>query len=95
MEPDPKHYRLVQDQADERVTLFETEKLADMQVFLTRFLAHRMVAAERQIAASNRNRLKANGTYSHLDLVLVWLAGLGFGILTVIAWAISAGKLGF
>ncbi len=95
MEPDPKHYRLVQDQADERVTLFETDQLSDMRSFLTRFLAHRMVAEERQIAAITKNRLKANVSYSHVDLILVWLAGVGLGILAVVGWALSTGKLGF
>jgi hypothetical protein len=95
MEPDPKNYRLVQDQNDGRINLFETDRLGEMQSFLTRFLAHRMVEQERQTAASRMARWSQGGSYSHLDLVLVWLAGLGFGVLAVVAWAIWAGKPGF
>ncbi len=95
MEPDPKHYRLVQDQPEGRVTLFETERLSEMQAYLKRFLAHRLVEQERQIAAQGRSRFAAGGNYSHGDLIFVWLAGLGVGILAVFGWAIRAGRLGF
>jgi hypothetical protein len=95
MEPDPKHYRLVLDQSDGRTTLFETDRLGEMQAFLTRFLAHRLIDRERERAATSATWFGAGGTYGHGDLVLVWLAGLGFGILAVLAWAIWAGRLGF
>lgn len=95
MEPDPKHYRLVQDQSEGRVTLFETDRLAEMQTYLTRFLAHRLVEQERHLATRGPSRFAAGGSYSHGDLVLVWLAGLGFGILAVLGWAIWSGKPGF
>ena len=95
MEPDPKHYRLVQDQAEGRVILFETESLSDMKAYLVKFLAHRLVEQERAKVKTRLAGLWRGGTYSHLDLALVWLAGLGVGILAVVGWAIGTGRLGF
>ncbi len=95
MEPDPKSYRLVQDQSEGRVTLFETDRLSEMKAYLTRFLAHRLVEQERNFATQRGSRFAAGGCYTHGDLILVWLAGLGFGVLAVLGWAIGFGKLGF
>ena len=95
MEPDPKQYRLVQDQAEGRVIVFETDKLSDMKDYLIRFVAHRLVEKERNKAKESLARLWTGGRYSHLDLALVWLAGLSFGVLAVIGWAIGTGRLGF
>ncbi len=94
MEPDPKHYRLVQEQSSGRNILFETDKLGEMQAYLMRFLAHRLVEQERQKAGYSQAAKPANGRYNSLDLILVWLAGLGVGILAVIGWAIHAGRFG-
>ena len=92
MEPDPKHYRLVQDLTDTREIVFETEDLAEMQTYLTRFLAHRLVAEEREKAMRRRAKLAASGSYGQWDMILIWLAGLGFGILVAIGWAFVARK---
>lgn len=92
MEPDPKHYRLVQDLADTREIVFETENLVEMQTYLTRFLAHRLVAEEREKARQRRTKLTASGKYGHWDMVMVWIAGLGVGILAAIGWGLTAGR---
>jgi hypothetical protein len=94
MEPDPKHYRLVQDRDNGRVTLFETESLDDMKLFLTRFLAHRMIEQEREKASARAAARAARNKYASIDLILVWLAGLGLGILAAIGWVIGFGKSG-
>ena len=94
MEPDPKHYRLVQEQTSGRVVVFETDSFAEMQSYLTRYLAHRMVEQARQkLAAPNSDSAKSDH-YTAIDLFLVWAAGLGLGVLAVIGWAIWAGRLG-
>ena len=92
MEPDPKHYRLVQDLPEGRETLFETESLNEMKSYLTRFLAHRLIEEARLKAKRRLARLGSGGSYSHADMVLIWLAGLGFGILAAIGWTFMARK---
>lgn len=95
MEPDPRTYRLVQDHDGARDTVFETSKLEQMAEFTTRYLAHRMVAHDRT-ATRNAGAVggKADG-YSLAALVYVWVTGCAFGVLGLLAIAISLGKLHF
>lgn len=94
MEPDPKTYRLIQEQNSGRAILFESDRLDEMQNTLTRFLAHRMVEQERQKARHDSVMTAWPRRYNNLDLALVWMAGVGVGILGVIGWAIITRRLG-
>jgi hypothetical protein len=49
MEPDYRTYRLQQDNQGGREALFETTDRAEMVNYLKTYLAHRMIARERQI----------------------------------------------
>jgi hypothetical protein len=94
MEPDPKTYRLVQQREGRRDVLFETRDMSQMGDFVIRFLAHRLVAQERlsrtpQVAAQTGRR------YGLFEMVYVWITGILFGALSLIAWALATGHLKF
>jgi hypothetical protein len=95
MEPDPRTYRLVQDRDGQRETLFETTDINQMVPFVTRYLAHRMVAHEKAAAGISAGLSgKVNG-YSLGALVYVWLTGCAFGVLALLVAAMLLGKLHF
>jgi hypothetical protein len=87
MEPDPRIYRAVQDTAGGRETLFETAALAEMTEFLKQFMAHRIIARERQIAATGPIAEVVPG-FSTGAVLLAWLAGFALGALSLLCIAI-------
>ena len=94
MWPDPKTYALTQHRDGHRETLFETRDLQEMQRFALGYLAHRMVAKER-MAAGLRERRVGGPRYSLSEMIYVWLTGLLFGVLGLVAWALATGHLKF
>ncbi len=95
MEPNPKTYRLVQDKDSTRETLFETSDLDDMSNYVLRYLAHRLIAHDKQVGGLRTNDRPVEGPqiYGFWDLLYVWFTGLLFGILALVAWALSTGRL--
>jgi hypothetical protein len=95
MEPDPRTYRLVQDRDAQRETLFETSDFNQMVAFVTRYLAHRMVAHDKAVAGISTTEPSKMGDYSLGALIYVWATGCAFGVLGLLVLAILLGKLHF
>lgn len=95
MEPDPRTYRLVQDQDNRRETLFETDDLKAMSGFIVKYLAHRIVAHEKLVRGVSPMPEKFQKTYSAVDLIYVWITGAAVGILGLMIVGMLLGKLSF
>lgn len=93
MEPDYRTYRLVQDNQAGRDILHETADRGEMVERLKQYMAHRIIARERQMAATPPVAI-AHG-FSAGALVLAWLAGFVLGILALLISAILLGILKF
>ncbi len=94
MEPNPKTYRLLQTRDAGRVTLFETTDAEQMKNYVLRYLAHRMVAAERVIAAESATYAHGEARrYTLGEVVYIWITGAVFGVLGLIAVALATGLL--
>lgn len=94
MEPDYRTYRLQQDNQGGREALFETADRAEMKSYLKSYLAHRMIARERQIVRAAPVS-QPSARYTTGAVVYAWFNGLILGILALIVAAISLGKLKF
>lgn len=95
MEPDPRTYRLVEDQDNRRETLFETDNLSAMAAYVVKYLAHRIVAHEKLARGFSPMAGQAQNSYSMVDLVYVWITGAAFGVLGLMIVAMLLGKLSF
>lgn len=93
MEPDPKTYRLVQSRERAEGVLFETADAAEMKRYAIRYMAHRLIERERRQVSTGIVSETARGRYSFGDLVYVWVSGLAFGILALVAYAVLQGAL--
>ena len=94
MEPDYRTYRLLQDNQGGREALFESADRAEMLNYLKTYLAHRMIARERQIVmAAPVSQPVAR--YSTGAIIYAWFNGLVLGLLTLLLVAILLGKLKF
>jgi hypothetical protein len=82
MAPDPRSYRLAQDLPLGREVLLDTIERAEMVEKIKEYMAHRLVARERQIAAATKPRLQPD-RYSSSALLLTWMAGFAAGALAV------------
>ena len=94
MEPDYRTYRLQQDNQAGREVLFETSDRAEMLNYLKTYLAHRMIARERQIVMAAPVSQPA-ARYSTGAIIYAWFNGLILGFLALLLAAISLGKLKF
>lgn len=94
MEPDYRTYRLQQDNQAGRETLFESADRLEMVNYLKSYLAHRIVARERQIVRSAPASKPITG-YSTGAVIYAWFNGLILGLLALLLAAISLGKLRF
>jgi hypothetical protein len=56
------------------------------------YMAHRLVARERQLVSSAPPRLEGEG-YSTGALILAWLSGLAVGVLGLLILAVLTGRL--
>jgi hypothetical protein len=83
MEPDHRTYRFLQDRQDRREILFESPDREQVAAAIRRHMAHRLVARERQ--AASLPPAMAHAGYSAASLILVWILGLVFGALAVLA----------
>jgi hypothetical protein len=92
MDPNPRTYKLFQDTQDGRETLFETENRAEMAEKIKTYMAHRLVARERQMAAQTPIRGDTQG-FSTAALILAWLSGLVIGALGLFAAAMLVTRL--
>ena len=94
--PDTRNFRLEQERDTIREVLYETDNLDDMKVHVLRYLAHRVIAKEKQAAGLSEYAPGARGPrYGLLALAYVWLTGLMFGVLGFLLAAILMGKLTF
>ena len=94
MEPDYRTYRLQQDNQAGREALFETADRAEMVNYLESYLAHRMIARERQIVRAAPVSLPT-ARYSTGAIIYAWFNGFILGLLALVLAAISLGKLKF
>ncbi len=97
---DGRSWRLVQDTADDREVLFETDRLEDMVAFLRKFIAHRVVRRHRLIASchppEDRTEGPAGKPAEESDfplLLLVWASGVLTGAAGLVAWLVLTGRL--
>jgi hypothetical protein len=95
MEPDPRTYRLVQDRDSVRETLFESTDMNQMAAFLTRYLAHRLIAHEKLATAVSPVPPGLVNRISLAGLIFVWASGVAFGVLSLLGLAMLLGKLHF
>ena len=95
MEPDPRTYRLVQDQDSRREKLFESSDLKEMSAYVVKYLAHRMIAHEKMARRLVPLPERPIRSYSLFDLVYVWVTGAIVGILGLLTVAILMGKVSF
>jgi hypothetical protein len=95
MEPDPQTYRLVQDQNGARETLHETRNLNEMADYVTKYLAHRMLAHDKVAAGAKPVALSDPKGYNIWALAYVWFTGCVFGVLVLLVIAMLLGKLHF
>jgi len=86
MDPNPRTYRLYQDTQDGRETLFETDNRGEMVEKIKTYMAHRLVARERQMASQAFLARPPEG-FSTAAILLAWLAGVVIGALGAIALA--------
>jgi hypothetical protein len=93
MEPDYRTYRLVQDTQAGRDILHETADRPEMVERLKQHMAHRIIARERQMAATLPAGQRAG--FSASALILAWLSGFVLGILALLISAILLGILKF
>jgi len=91
MEPDYRTYRLLQDTQAGREILLETTDRSAMVERLKQHMAHRIVARQRQMAATPPAKPKAG--FSTGALTLAWLSGFTLGMLVVLISAILLEKL--
>ena len=91
MEPDPKSYRLLQAIENGRETLFETRDSEQMKRFLVRHIAHRAVAQERAMAGKSQAGSMQQRGFSLGELIYVWVTGVLFGVLGLMAYALANG----
>jgi hypothetical protein len=95
MEPDPRTYRLVQDRDSLRESLYETKNMNQMADFLTRYLAHRLIAHEKLASAVAPAPRGAFSEVSLTGLGFIWISGFAFGALALLGFAMLLGKLHF
>ena len=91
MEPDPKSYRLVQAFELGRETTFETREAEQMKLHVLRHIAHRAVVLDRALAGKMPLNERRKSTYGLIELVYVWLTGIAFGALGLLAYALASG----
>lgn len=94
MEPDFRTYRLLQDNQGGREVLLETSDRAEMVNYLKTYLAHRMIARERNIARALPLAQSVRG-FSMGALLYAWLTGFMLGVLVLLVAAILSEKLHF
>ena len=94
MAPEPKTYCLAQDLPTGREVLFKTQSRAEMVEKIKSYMAHRLVARERDIAGAKPARDVRPG-YSGRSVFLAWLAGVCAGTLTLLLLLIYLKKLTF
>ena len=90
MEPDHRTYRVLQDRQDSRDILFEGMDRGQAADAIRRHMAHRLVARERQAAATPPASMLG---YSSATLILAWVSGFAFGALALVAAALYTGLL--
>ncbi len=97
---DGRSWRLVQDTADDREVLFETDRLEDMTAFLRKFIAHRVVRRHRLVASCRPPEEKAETSdtkpaeaQNFSLLLLVWASGILTGAAGLVAWLVLTGRL--
>ena len=97
MAPDQQHWRLMQDTADGREVIFETDQMDELVAFLRKFIAHRAIQRERLLRSDESDarpllRTVSGGMQQTL-LWMAWLAGLATGAFALLAWLLATGKL--
>ena len=94
MEPDHRTYRLVQDSQAGREMLLETADRTEMTERIKLHMAHRIIARERQIAATGPVAQVAPA-YGTGAVILAWLSGFALGVLVLLVSAIYMKILNF
>ena len=90
MEPDPRTFRLVRQERAGHLVVAETRDLQKMVRDIGKFAAHRLVE---QDAGGNGGEHGNGRTPS--QMVMVWLAGFSFGVLSLLALGVLLGKINF
>ena len=94
MAPDPRTYRLTQELPSGRMVLLESANRAEMTDKIKTYMAHRLVARDREIAGARPAPDSPKG-YSLAAMAMVWLLGLAGGALALYFADILLKKLNF
>lgn len=92
MEPDPRTFRLVRQAPEGHVTVAETRELSQMVREVRTYASHRLVEVERDTAGV----VDGNGGARPLSqMLIIWLAGFTFGVLSLLLAGVMLGKVSF
>jgi hypothetical protein len=94
MEPDPRTFRLVRQAREGHLKIAETRDMSQMFREVRAYASHRLVETERDAAASTDSN--ANGAArTTSQLLMIWLAGFTFGVLSLLLTGVMLGKVSF
>lgn len=96
MEPDSRTFRLEQEREQRREIVYETQELDVMAQQLLKYVAHRVIAREKAVAAQTPLAQESTTPgYGLLALCYIWLTGFVFGVAALLSAAIYLEKLRF
>ena len=90
MQPDPRTYRLVRQVTDGHETVAEGRELPAMVSAIRHHAAHRKVEADRAAEASGNGLAR-----SWPQVIIIWLTGFIFGVLSLLVAAVMLGTVNF
>jgi hypothetical protein len=88
MEPDPRTYRLVRQGKDGHETVAEGRELPAMVSAIRSYAAHRMVEVDMAVTSDGNGLAR-----SWPQVIIIWLTGFIFGVLSLLVAAVMLGKL--
>jgi hypothetical protein len=95
MEPDPRTYRLVRQAPEGHVTIAETRDISRMFREVRAYASHRLVETERDAAAASTDSNANGAARTTSQLLMIWLAGFTFGVLSLLLTGVMLGKVSF
>ncbi len=90
MEPDPRTFTLMRQDASGRETIFSTRQMPEMIAKLQEYASHRLIEKQRSEAASGNSGGAANA-----QIVMAWLTGFTFGVLGMLILGYLLGRISF
>jgi hypothetical protein len=95
MEPNPRHYQLVQHRENSRHVVFESDDFSAMVDHVVQYVAHRMVTREKAALGLGVATAPPKVGYTVRDMIYIWLTGCIFGVMAMLSVAIYLKKISF